>query len=120
MSSRFPFFATSPKAMEDLLAAELNSFGAAAVKETRAGVMFEGTLETAYRACLWSRIASRILLPVKTFQAAAVDELYEGIQSIPWGEHLSVESTLAVSLTATHSWLTHTHFGALEGQGRNR
>ena len=114
MPSRFPFFATSPKAMEDLLAAELNSFGAAAVKETRAGVMFEGTLETAYRACLWSRIASRILLPVKTFQAADVDELYAGIQSIPWGEHLSVESTLAVSLTATHSWLTHTHFGALK------
>lgn len=114
MSSRLPFFATAPKSMEDLLAAELQSFGAIAVKETRAGVAFEGTLETAYRACLWSRIASRILLPVTTFYAAAVDELYEGIHAIAWEEHLSAEHTLAVDLTAAHTWITHTHFGALK------
>ena len=114
MSSRVPFFATAPKSMEDLLAAELKSFGALAVKETRAGAVFEGTLETAYRACLWSRIASRILLPVKTFRAAAADELYDGVHAIPWEEHLSADSTLAVDLTATHTWLTHTHFGALK------
>jgi len=114
MSSRLPFFATAPKSMEDLLAAELQSFGAIAVKETRAGVAFEGTLETAYRACLWSRIASRILLPVTTFPATAVDELYEGIHAIAWEEHLSAENTLAVDLTAAHTWITHTHFGALK------
>ena len=114
MSSRLPFFATAPKSMEDLLAAELKSFGATAVKETRAGVAFEGTLETAYRACLWSRIASRILLPVTTFHAAAVDGLYEGIHAIAWEEHLSAENTLAVDLTAAHTWITHTHFGALK------
>ena len=65
------FFATTPKGIEALLAAELRRLGAASVRETRAGVAFEGDLAVAYRACLWSRLANRILLPVARFAAAA-------------------------------------------------
>ena len=53
--------------MPDLLVTELQSFGATNVSETRAGAQFEGSMEVVYRACLWSRLANRILLPLKTF-----------------------------------------------------
>jgi hypothetical protein len=51
------------------------------VREALAGVHFSGNLETAYRACLWSRLASRILVPLAEFDAATDDALYAGVQS---------------------------------------
>ena len=71
MDSPLKLFATCPKGIESLLADELRGFGAGEVKETRAGVAFAGTLATAYRACLWSRLASRILLTLARFPAAS-------------------------------------------------
>ena len=64
MTTNLTFFATTPKGMESLLAVELRRLGAASIRETRAGVTFEGELIVAYRACLWSRLANRILLPL--------------------------------------------------------
>jgi 23S rRNA (guanine2445-N2)-methyltransferase / 23S rRNA (guanine2069-N7)-methyltransferase len=90
------FFATCAKALEPLVAAELRALGAADVAETRAGVSFTGTLETAYRACLWSRIASRVLLTISTFDAADQDWLYQGVRTIRWTEHVGPDDTIAV------------------------
>ena len=43
------------------------ALGADALQPQRSGLVFEGTLELAYRACLWSRTASRVLLELATF-----------------------------------------------------
>ncbi|MCA1663528.1 MAG: THUMP domain-containing protein, partial [Myxococcales bacterium] len=90
------FFATCAKALEPLVAAELSALGAADVVETRAGVAFAGTLETAYRACLWSRVASRILLPLATVDAPDDGALYDGVRTIRWTEHVGPDDTIAV------------------------
>ncbi|MDH5513517.1 MAG: bifunctional 23S rRNA (guanine(2069)-N(7))-methyltransferase RlmK/23S rRNA (guanine(2445)-N(2))-methyltransferase RlmL, partial [Gammaproteobacteria bacterium] len=108
------FFTTCPKGIESLLADELRHLRAEMVKETRAGVAFEGTLANGYRACLWSRLASRILLPLISFPAPTPEDLYAGIQSISWKEHLAAEGTLAVDFTTAQSAITHSHFGALK------
>ena len=99
--------------MESLLAAELQSLGAESVTEKRAGVAFRGPLSCAYRACLWSRIANRILLVLARFPASTADELYEGVRSIPWYEHLDAKNTIAVEFHSSRSAITHTHYGAL-------
>ena len=91
------FFATTPKGLEPLLAKELHEFGAENISETISGVSFLGRLEVAYRACLWSRIASRVYLPVSEFPASTPEELYYNIRSIPWEDHLSQEGTFKVS-----------------------
>ncbi|WP_197702688.1 bifunctional 23S rRNA (guanine(2069)-N(7))-methyltransferase RlmK/23S rRNA (guanine(2445)-N(2))-methyltransferase RlmL [Sulfuricaulis limicola] len=114
MTATRPFFATCPKGIEPLLADELRSLGAEMVKETRAGVAFEGALTIGYRACLWSRLASRILLPLASFPAPTPEELYAGVQTIAWKEHLAAEGTLAVDLTTSQSAITHSHYGALK------
>ena len=75
MSARHSFFATTPKGMEPLLAGELRALGAEEVAEVRAGVAFAGTLETALTACLWSRTASRVLLPLARFPAPSPEAL---------------------------------------------
>lgn len=91
---------------------ELQNLGALNVAEKRAGVIFEGSLEIAYSACLWSRVANRILLPLVEFAAADPQQLYKGIQKINWSEHLAVSGTLAVDFTTSQSSITHSHFAA--------
>ena len=95
-----------------MLAAELRSFGARSVRETRAAVTFEGPLDVAYRACLWSRLASRILLTLAEFPAATADELYAGVRAVPWEDHVPADGTLAIDVVGTTSGLTHTRFSA--------
>lgn len=108
------FFAAAPRGLEPLLAAELKNLGASSVSETRAGVSFEGTLETALRACLWSRLASRILLPLASFDAAGPEELYDGAREIPWEDHMEPDGTLAVDCTLSSSAINHSNFAALK------
>ncbi|MEZ4600310.1 MAG: bifunctional 23S rRNA (guanine(2069)-N(7))-methyltransferase RlmK/23S rRNA (guanine(2445)-N(2))-methyltransferase RlmL [Syntrophotaleaceae bacterium] len=108
------FFATAPKGLEPLLADELRALGAADVAETRAGVGFSGDLEMAYRVCLWSRLASRVLLPLATFSAPGPDALYEQVRALPWEEHFAGESTLAVNAQVNRSQISHSRFAALK------
>ena len=76
MSTKHTFFATCPKNVEDLLAFELGALGALSTKQTKAGVAFQGTMETGMAACLWSRVASRIFLPLAQFTVTDVDALH--------------------------------------------
>ncbi|MEW5833423.1 MAG: bifunctional 23S rRNA (guanine(2069)-N(7))-methyltransferase RlmK/23S rRNA (guanine(2445)-N(2))-methyltransferase RlmL [Pseudomonadota bacterium] len=104
------FFASCPKGLEYLLKDELAALGAEDVHEALSGVRFSGTLETAYRACLWSRLASRVLLPLAEFDAATDEALYAGVQSVDWSVHLSERATLAVDAHTTQSKLNHSQF----------
>ncbi|MBQ7249720.1 MAG: 23S rRNA (guanine(2445)-N(2))/(guanine(2069)-N(7))-methyltransferase, partial [Deltaproteobacteria bacterium] len=108
------FFATAAKGFETLLADELRRLKAANVRPSVGGVFFDGQLETAYRVCLWSRLASRILMPLATFSALTPEELYDGARGIDWSAHLESDSTLAVDCTLFRSRLKHSHFAALK------
>src|SRR5665811_1191397 len=87
--STYQLFATTPKAMETILTEELKTLGINNIKATMAGVAFEGDLETAYRACLWSRTANRILLVLSSFEVKTQEDLYNGVQEINWFEHIN-------------------------------
>ena len=114
MTTKLEFFATCPKGVGDLLAAELISFGAEGTRESAAGVSFSGTFEVAYRACLWSRVASRVLLPLAEFQLTSEEDLYKGIRQVPWEEHFSPDSTFAVNASGMAGTVDHTHFASLK------
>jgi 23S rRNA (guanine2445-N2)-methyltransferase / 23S rRNA (guanine2069-N7)-methyltransferase len=108
-----PFFlATAPTGIEPLLAVELVALGAAAPEPVRGGIRFRGSLELAYRACLWSRTASRILLQLAEFPATDAAALYAGLHDLPWEEHLAANGTLAVDFSGGGPGIDHTHFGA--------
>lgn len=108
------FFATCPKGLENLLADELTRLGADSVKETVAGVAFTGELECAYRACLWSRLASRVLLSLASFGVRDDMDLYLGISNIPWESFFSVNQTIAVDFSGTSDSIRNTQYGALK------
>ena len=77
------------------------------------GVSFGGPLWSAYRALLWSRVASRILLTLERVPAATADELYDAVAAIPWEEHLSPDGTLAVDASGVNAGLRNTQFTAV-------
>jgi len=91
------FFATCPRGLEELLADELRALGGKPQKSTVAGVHFRADLAVAYRACLWSRLANRIVLclarETDIEQPAA---LREAVARVAWTEHLCPGATLAV------------------------
>lgn len=118
------FFATTAKGMEELLARELTEIFAelsAEFPELReakvlpskvAGVAFSGPITAAYAACLWSRVANRILLPLHRYPAPTPEKLYGGAKSIRWSDHLGPRETIAVDFQTSHSAITHSQFGA--------
>ena len=56
--------------------------GAVELRERRSGVAARGTLEVAYRACLWSRVGLRVLLPVARYAAPTPEALYAGARAL--------------------------------------
>lgn len=76
MSKHHAMFATAPRGLEEMLADELQGLGLAQVRVRRGGAGFEADLAGAYRACLWSRVANRILLPLAEFEADDDDAPY--------------------------------------------
>jgi 23S rRNA (guanine2445-N2)-methyltransferase / 23S rRNA (guanine2069-N7)-methyltransferase len=114
MAVTHAFFATTAKGLEAVLAGELRAFAVTDVELQRAGVAFRGPLESGYRACLWSRVASRVLLPLASFPAETPAALYAGVRTIRWSEHIGRGRTLAVDCAVSHSRITHSHFAALK------
>lgn len=113
MSPEQTFFATAAHGLEKLLAAELTSMGATEVAEDMGGVHFNGPLTLALRACLWSRLASRILMPIAQFPADNSDQLYAQVVQIDWRQHLDSGRSLAVDAHVAQSNLDHSRFALL-------
>ena len=112
MSTPLRLFATAPKGMVNILLSELQQLAGLELREQPAGVEFSGDLQTAYRVCLWSRTASRVLLPLVSFHAETPEELYAGVQDVDWAEHFSQHNTLAIDFVSRDSKIQHTQFGA--------
>ena len=107
------FFAPCPRGTEPYLAAELRSMRSRGVRPQRAGVSFAGPLPTVYRALLWSRIASRILLTLARVPAADDTQLYDAVRALPWEDHVRADGTIAVDATGVSDTLRNTQFTAV-------
>jgi 23S rRNA (guanine2445-N2)-methyltransferase / 23S rRNA (guanine2069-N7)-methyltransferase len=114
--SRAPlrFVATVIRGFADLLAEELRGLGAQDIRERSGGVSFSGDLAVGYRACLESRLASRVLLEVRTAPMADANGLYDVVRGVDWREHLDPAGTLACEFTGKHAAIDNSHFGALK------
>lgn len=105
--------ATCPKGIEGLLADELSALGAEPGKTTVAGVYFSADQATAYRVCLWSRLANRvILLLAREAMIETAEQVRDVVARIAWSQHLAPGKTLAVDFHGRSDHIRHTRFGA--------
>ncbi|WP_254277114.1 bifunctional 23S rRNA (guanine(2069)-N(7))-methyltransferase RlmK/23S rRNA (guanine(2445)-N(2))-methyltransferase RlmL [Halomonas sp. 3H] len=125
------FLATCPRGIELLLADELAALGAEPGKTTVGGVHFRAGLEGAYRACLWSRLANRVVLCLAREEGIETPEqLRASVAAVEWKAHLASGASLAVDFHGRSEAIRHTRFGAqtvkdgvvdrLQAEGRAR
>ena len=112
--SEYTYFATAARGLEPVVAAELRALGFDTISETTGGVAFQGSLSAGYKANLWLRSATRVLLRLAHFPAQSPQALYEAARQLPWEEFLSVYQTLAVHANVRDSAMTHSHYVALK------
>lgn len=106
------FFVTCPKGVEYLLADELRELGLEPVRNAPAGVWVQGPLAAGYRACLWSRLANRVILHLAEVDATSGDSLYQGAAAIDWSGHLAVDGRFKVTFVGENEAIRNTQYGA--------
>lgn len=112
-STSHPFLATCPRGLEQLLSDELGALGAEVGSTTVAGVGGEADLAALYRACLWSRLANRVILRLCQVEGVeSAETLLDVARGIDWAAHLAPGATLRVDFHGHSEGIRHTRFGA--------
>ena len=107
---RLSYFATAAKGTEGLLRQELRELGISPLQGDRGGVHFGGGLDDAFRVCLLSRIAIRVLELRTVVKLKRPDDLYAAVFEADLDDLLDPIKTLAVKATVHSSQLTHSQF----------
>ena len=106
-------FATCPKGLETLLAEEITALGGEVARTTVAGVHLQASLDVAYRICLWSRLANRLILVLAQEEGVETPDAVHGVASnIDWSRHVMSNRSLAVDFHGQSSQIRHTRYGA--------
>ena len=94
---------TCADGLEAPLQTELTSFGIASEIKSTGRLTVTGTLRDLYTICLWSRVASRVLMLIKrkniNTEYDVAEQLYGLAKSINWTEQFSLEQTFAIRLS---------------------
>lgn len=101
--------------LEQLVGEEARVFGGQHVTSDVGVVRWRGSLESAYRCCLWSRFASRVFLQLWQFPVTDEESLFKASLAANWGDHLTENTTFAIGCTLSgQSAITHSRFAALK------
>ena len=114
------YWVTCADGLDTLLQEEIKGLGDQNIERFPGRLIFKGKLEDAYRICMWSRLASRVLTPIHThaldFTHDARDvaeELYEGAMNFDWSLIFAPQSTFAIRLHAERDIMVNTQFATL-------
>jgi 23S rRNA (guanine2445-N2)-methyltransferase / 23S rRNA (guanine2069-N7)-methyltransferase len=107
---------TCPLGLENVLEKELHGEGLTQTRLGEAQVKLTTDLEGMYKACLWSRVATRVMLPIANFKMESADDLYNGVKAIQWSDHMSATNTMAIDCHGTNHHIRNTQFGAVRAK----
>ena len=106
-------FATTARGFEELLKSELTELGAQDAKVAQGGVHYWADDETLYRTLLWSRLSSRILLPIVQTKVFSDLDLYSAVVGVNWLDYFDEKVHFFVDFNGTNQEIRHTQFGAM-------
>lgn len=111
---KLPLVVTCADGLEEALQHELSALGLTDVRRERGVLHVPASLEQAYRICLWSRVASRVLLPLFEARGDTPDDLYAAALAQDWAAVLDPAGTIAVQATTARGVKAHTQYLALK------
>ncbi len=106
-SARRQAFAIAAPGVAPLVAAELGSLGVQVLEIEPAGVAFEATPLMLFRVNCWSRLATRVIVRLDTFEARDFATLEKFARRVPWGDVLKSGDSAEISVTCRKSRLYH-------------
>ena len=110
MNHEFQMLAKTFKGLEQVLAQELIELGANNVQIQRRAVSFTGDKRMLYSANFCLRTASRILVPIATFQAKNTDNIYEQAKQVDWAQYMTPKTTFQIDATVYSDLFRHSQF----------
>ncbi|WP_415720643.1 bifunctional 23S rRNA (guanine(2069)-N(7))-methyltransferase RlmK/23S rRNA (guanine(2445)-N(2))-methyltransferase RlmL [Photobacterium ganghwense] len=108
------YLAITSRGLENLLAQELEQLGAQQIKVVHAGVRFKAEQGTAYRCCLWTRLASRIIQVLGEFTVRDDMDLYLGATAINWPSYFNFNTRIIVDFNGTNREIRNSQYGAMK------
>lgn len=110
MNSEFTMIAKTFKGLEEVLAGEIAAIGGNDIELGRRAVTFTGDKSVLYRANLWLRTASRVLVPIATFRAGDADEVYNEVKQIDWEQYMDLTTTFSIDATVYSETFKHSRY----------
>jgi len=107
------YFAQIDEGIKDIGAKEIAELGAKDVKPTYRGIYFTADKTTLYQINYTSRLISRVLAPVFSFDCPDTDTLYRIAKQIRWSDFFSKGKTFAVYANVANSKINHSKFASL-------
>ncbi|BBQ84552.1 TPA: bifunctional 23S rRNA (guanine(2069)-N(7))-methyltransferase RlmK/23S rRNA (guanine(2445)-N(2))-methyltransferase RlmL [Kluyvera ascorbata] len=107
-------FASTARGLEELLKTELEGLGAQECQIAQGGVHFQGDTQLLYKSLMWSRLASRIMMPLGECSVWSDLDLYLGVQAIDWTSIFTPDATFAVSFGGLNDSIRNSQYGALK------
>ena len=109
------FLVTTSRGLDELLKQELSELCPdAELAIARGGVRVKANLQAAYKVCLWSRLANRVIWILNEGNAGTAEELYDSARNIDWSMHFAVNNTFSVQFNGSSKAINNTQFGALK------
>ena len=107
------YFAQVAESVKDIALKELDELGAYDLKPVFRGVWFSASKKNFYRIIYFSRLLSRVLAPLVTFECHDKDDLYKAAKKIRWEEFLTPKQTFSIVANVSESEITHSNFAGL-------
>jgi putative N6-adenine-specific DNA methylase len=105
--STLELYSTAAPGIESVVLSELVRLGVAGARVSHGGVAWRGSLRDLYRANLWLRTASRVLVRVSRFHVASFAELEKRGAEVPWGRYVRARDSVRFRVTCHKSALYH-------------
>ncbi len=110
---RKDYFATCQGGFEELLKTELFNLGIEQVKIAQGGVHFSCDQKNVYKVLLHTRLASRILMPLKNAKIFTDSDLYSAVFSIDWNNIFDPRNNFFVHFNGTNEVIRNSNYGAM-------
>jgi len=107
------FFAQIAENLKEAGAKELSELGARDIVTTFRGIHFSADKSVLYRINYKTRLLSRILATLVSFNCHHADRLYQRAKQIKWEDFFSNAHTFAVSGNVSDSNISHSKFASL-------
>lgn len=97
--------ATTPFGLEALVKRELSALGYDRLIISNSEVTFPATADDIPRVNMWLRCAGRVLLKMGEFRATTFEELFDGVNALPWEAWITKEGQFTVNGKSVKSTL---------------